>query len=112
MELQKYPQNVQNTVNALLTQGSENLSNVRRRVMEYTMALSTGKQALLGNDAFLTEWKPYIDTVTQHAYRITDSHIAHLKDIGHSEDEIFELTVSAALGSGLARLEQGLAAIE
>ena len=47
-----------------------------------------------------------------HAYRTTDQDIVALRTAGYSEDAIFEITLSAALGAGLARLERGLAALK
>lgn len=52
----------------------------------------------------------YVNKVRQHAYKVTDEDIAALRRIGYSEDQIYELTVSAALGAGLYRLEVALAA--
>ena len=54
----------------------------------------------------------YLKKVAQHAYRVTDEDIAALKRLGYSEDALFEITVSAALGAGQARLEYGLAALK
>jgi len=54
----------------------------------------------------------YVDTVACHAYRVTDEQVAALLSAGYSEDAVFEITVSTALGPGLARLERGLAALE
>ena len=53
----------------------------------------------------------YVDTVTLHAYRVTPEDIAGLRAAGFSDDAIFEAILSAALGAGLTRLEQGLAAL-
>ena len=53
----------------------------------------------------------YLDKVRRHAYKITDRDVEELKAAGHSEDEIFEQTVSAAVSSGLERLEAGLRAL-
>ena len=50
----------------------------------------------------------YLDKVSRHAYTITDEDVQALKDAGHSEDEIFEHTVSAAVAAGLERLDAGL----
>lgn len=52
--------------------------------------------------------EPYLDTVRRHAYRVTDRDVEELKAAGHSEDELFEHTVSAAVGAGLLRLEAAL----
>jgi alkylhydroperoxidase family enzyme len=54
----------------------------------------------------------YLDKVTRHAYKVTDEDVEALREAGYSEDQIFEATVSCALGAGLRRLEAGLSAIE
>ena len=56
--------------------------------------------------------RSYADKVALHAYKVTDADIEALLRAGYSEDEIFEVTASAALGAALARLERGLAALE
>jgi alkylhydroperoxidase family enzyme len=55
--------------------------------------------------------EPYVEKVGFHAYRVVDADIEALKAAGYSEDAIFEITLSAALGAGLVRLERGLAAM-
>ena len=50
----------------------------------------------------------YLEKVRLHAFKVTDSDVAQLKDDGFSEDEIFEQTVSAAVAAGLERLDAGL----
>jgi alkylhydroperoxidase family enzyme len=54
------------------------------------------------------EFAAYLEKVRLHAYKVTDADVQRLKDAGFSEDEIFEQTVSAAVGAGLARLDAGL----
>lgn len=53
----------------------------------------------------------YVDKVALHAYTVTDADVAALAQAGYSEDAIFEITVSAAVGAALSRLERGLAAL-
>ena len=53
----------------------------------------------------------YVDKVALHAYQVTDGDLAALQRAGTSEDAVFEITVSAALGAALARLKRGLAAL-
>ena len=50
----------------------------------------------------------YLDKVRGRAYTITDEDVQALKDAGHTEDEIFEHTLSAAVAAGLERLDAGL----
>jgi alkylhydroperoxidase family enzyme len=56
--------------------------------------------------------KDYTDTVRRGAYLVTDAQVDALRAAGLSEDEIFELTVSAAVGAGLERLDAGLKALQ
>ncbi len=51
---------------------------------------------------------PYLNKIIHHAYKTTDADFEHLKRQGYSEDELFELTISAAFGAGLARYQKGL----
>ena len=53
----------------------------------------------------------YVDTVARHAYKVTDQDVAALQAAGQSDDEIFEITVAAAVGAALHRLERGMAAL-
>ena len=53
----------------------------------------------------------YIETIGRHAYRIAAEDIAALRQAGWSEDAIFEVSISAAVGAGMSRLERGLAAL-
>jgi hypothetical protein len=53
----------------------------------------------------------YVEKVRTRAYTVTDAEIDALKAAGRSEDEIFEQTVSAAVGAGLLRLDAGLEAM-
>ncbi len=53
----------------------------------------------------------YVDKVARHAYKVTDEDVVSLQRAGNSDDALFELTVSAALGAALLRLERGLAAL-
>jgi hypothetical protein len=53
----------------------------------------------------------YVDKVRRHAYKVTDADVAGLKQAGHSDDSLFEITVAAAVGAALYRLERGMAAL-
>ena len=53
----------------------------------------------------------YVDKVALHAYKVTDEDLVALKRAGNSDDLLFEVTVSAALGAAVGRLERGLSAL-
>jgi hypothetical protein len=54
----------------------------------------------------------YVDKVAGHAYKVTDNEFAARHPAGFSQDAIFEVTLKAALGAGMSRLERGLALLK
>jgi hypothetical protein len=52
-----------------------------------------------------------VDKIHRHAYKVTDEDLARLRP-AYSDDELFEVVVSAALGAARQRLFAGLAALE
>lgn len=69
------------------------------------------RQAAAFSRAVPAELEQYVQKVSQFAYKVTDEDVAALREAGYSEDQIFELTVSIALGAGLSRLKAGQAAL-
>jgi hypothetical protein len=57
-------------------------------------------------------FREYVDKILGESYRITDDDIKELLAAGYSQDAIFEITVSAALGAATQRLEAGLSALK
>ena len=53
----------------------------------------------------------YLALVRDASYRITDADVAGLLAAGHTEEEVFELTVAAAVGAALGRREAGMRAL-
>jgi alkylhydroperoxidase family enzyme len=49
--------------------------------------------------------------VRDQSYRVTDPDIAELRTAGLSEDEIFEVTIAAALGAACRCLDAGMRAL-
>jgi alkylhydroperoxidase family enzyme len=82
-----------------------------RQAVESGAATLGGRSSKQGSEApaALTQ---YIEKVARHAYKVTDADIEALQQAGYSEDAIFEITVSAALGAAMGRLERGLAALK
>jgi uncharacterized peroxidase-related enzyme len=50
----------------------------------------------------------YAATVRDGSYRLTDADLQRLAAAGHGEDEVFEITVAAAVGVALRTLDGGL----
>ena len=76
---------------------------VRRRVAH---AVETGETAPASDLA--PDLTAYVDTIARGAYRVTDEHIDRLRRAGLSEDQIFDLTVNAAVSAGVSRLDRAL----
>ncbi len=84
--------------------GSGSLASLRHAVLEAPAHTPAElRQAAAAGDA----WGSYAATVRTSSYRITDEDIARLKQ-DHTEDEIFEVTVAAAVGAALDHYETGL----
>ena len=84
-------------VEAVLSTPGETPGEVRRAALERATAPGS-----LG---------PYVSKVVRHAYTITDTEVAQLRQAGHSDDSLFEITVAGAVGAALYRLDRGMAAL-
>lgn len=105
----------QSLIDSVLTTPGDTSSDLRRRV-EARAAEHAGIERQTNRESAETELPEemtgYLDKVSQHAYKVVDQDVEALKAKGYSEDAIFELTLSAALGAGMSRLERGLAALK
>lgn len=62
-------------------------------------------------DGIPSALQSYVDTVARFAYRVKDGDVQALQRAGYSDDALFEITVAAAVGASLQRLDRGLAAL-
>ncbi|GHO91099.1 hypothetical protein KSF_011470 [Reticulibacter mediterranei] len=97
-------------VKAVETQPGETPESLRNRVILEAVRLQEAPQGL--SDELPSAIQSYITKVALHAYRVTDEDVKGLQEIGYGEDAILEITLSTALGAGLARLQRGLAALQ
>ncbi len=101
----RYAGDVSKLVDSVLFGPGKTSSELRCAVEARAGALS-GRQ---GTDGEVPdELSGWVEKVARHAYRTTDQNIELLKAVGYSDDELFELTVAAALGAARARLECAL----
>jgi alkylhydroperoxidase family enzyme len=107
---ERHTTNTQRLAHALLNSPGDTDTTTRRAVEEYCAGLS-GNSTRTASD-IPTDLADYLNKVALHAYKTTDEDIQALRQAGYSEDAIFEITLSAALGTGLARLERGLSALK
>ena len=95
---------------ALLNSPGDTDITMRRAVEEYCARLNGSSTRKAGG--IPTDLANYLNKVALHAYKTTDEDIQALQQAGYSEDAIFEITLSAALGAGLAQLERGLSVLK
>ncbi|BBX75765.1 hypothetical protein H7H78_16955 [Mycobacterium shinjukuense] len=87
-------------------------SALRHVVLDGPATADAGlRRAAYRADGLAEPLNGYLDKLRRHAYRVQDSDIEALHRAGHSDDQIFELTVAAALGAGDTRLRAGLTAL-
>ncbi len=72
---------------------------------------SEARQAAAAGDRAPDPFADYVETIHRHAYRVTDRMVVGLAEAGASDDEVFEISVSAAFGAARQRLEAGLRAV-
>lgn len=100
-----YPPKLRRAMDALLTAPAVCTPGLRQSVEAHAARLGGGEREAQEIPAELVA---YVEKVALHAYRTTDDDVQRLREAGYSEDAIFEITLCAAAGAGLARLERGV----
>jgi hypothetical protein len=99
-------------VNKKTSRHADAVNNLRRAVLESPGATTPGARVAAATGLGLEgPWAVYVAQVRDQPYRIVDKDIDGLLAAGCSQDEIFEMTVAAALGAALRRLDAGLRAV-
>ena len=94
------------------TRYADLVAGLRAAVFEGPGVVDPALRRAAGTGAGLSDrWAAYVSKVRDASYRITDDDVTALKDAGCTEEEIFEMTVAAATGAALHRLDLGLRAM-
>jgi alkylhydroperoxidase family enzyme len=93
---------------AAVLEGAGVTDHALRQAVEQRAATLSGRA---GSADVPPELAGFVDKVARNAYRVTGADVEALRSAGYSQEAIFEITVSAALGAASARLERGLAAL-
>jgi hypothetical protein len=103
------PVEVRRVAEAVLDGPGETPNTLRRSIETRAARLGGGgrEEAPIPSDL-----ESYVHKVALHAYKVTDEDVEELKAREYSEDEIFEITIAAALGAGLARMEKGFGVLK
>jgi hypothetical protein len=70
------------------------------------------RRAAFDNDGLDEPVRTLVDKVARHAYKVTDENVTAVRAAGHSEDEIFEIVLCAAIGQATRQYQAGLAALD
>lgn len=82
---------------------------LRRAAVAQAAALSGG--SLPASETLPAALASWVEKIARHAWKITDEDVAALRAAGFDEDAIFEVTIAAATGAGLARYQVATRAI-
>src|SRR3954447_2577983 len=89
------------------------LRDLERRILTQPGSLSPAvRQAAFEGRDIPEDVAAYVAKVREHAYRVTDGEVPDLLSRGWSQDQLFELTLSAALGAAMERLQAGLGMLQ
>lgn len=100
--------NIGHLFDAVHTSPGETDPGFRRAIEEQSARMSIRADETMKEVP--SELANYVKKVALNAYKITDEDIEALRQAGYSEDAVFEITLSVAIGAGRVRLEHGLAA--
>ena len=86
------------------------IENMRDRVLHGPgAATSEARLAAFAGDV-TDELAAYVDKVRRYAYKVTDEDVASLRQ-RHTDDELIEITLAAAMGAALSRRDAALRAM-
>ena len=108
---ERYRKLVEATKRAVFTTPGETSRTERESIASRAAVLGGGDPSTGRDDRLPAPARSYIEKVALHAHEITVEDMEALKAVGYSEDAIFEITLAAALGASVARLERGLRAL-
>ncbi|MET9021464.1 hypothetical protein ABZV93_15890 [Actinopolymorpha sp. NPDC004070] len=95
------------------TDHGDDVANLRHAVLDAPAGTERSlRAAAVAGEPLPEPWQSYASTVRDASYRITDADIDRLTASGCSQDQIFEITVAAALGAALRSYDAGRRALE
>ncbi|HWG65070.1 MAG TPA: hypothetical protein VG253_25575 [Streptosporangiaceae bacterium] len=84
------------------------VENLRHAVLDAPATTDPAlRTAAASGDPLPEPWQSYATTVRDASYKITRTDIDQLTAAGHTEDQIFEVTVAAAAGAALHSFDSG-----
>lgn len=105
---ERYIRHVEHLLESVGTSAGESSPEIRGAIRDRANQIVSAGSRFTVADTIPPTLSSYLHAVLSHAYRITDEDVQTLKAV-HTEDFLFETTVTAAVHAGVARLERALA---
>jgi hypothetical protein len=94
------------------TRHGDAAENLRHAVLEAPATTDPAlRTAAATGDPLPEPWQSYATTVRDASYKITDTDIERLTAAGHTEEEIFEVTIAVAVGAAMHGFDAGQRAL-
>jgi hypothetical protein len=104
------PRSVEDLLSRVLTSpAARSRGELRRAVFDHVAALTRDAPS---PPQIPPDIETYIRKVALHAHKVLDREVEAVRAAGYSVDEVFEITVAAAVSAGVTRMEIALAALE
>ncbi len=87
------------------------LSSADRIALAET-AMNQGRGAPAPEPGVVSGLRGFAQKVARWAYKVTDEDVAALREVGHSEDAVWEAIVAAGMGISMDRLDRALQLID
>jgi hypothetical protein len=104
----RLPPKIQELIDSVLNQAGAFPVSFRKALIDKVSSVGGDSK----NGDIPENLKSYVNKVATCAYKITDEDFDKLRKAGYSDDQIYEITISAAFAAGLVRLETGMRALE
>ncbi|HWZ42634.1 MAG TPA: hypothetical protein VNW97_04125 [Candidatus Saccharimonadales bacterium] len=102
------PKKVQKVIEALLGPSGKSDQALRQAVFERTRSHAA---EILAVHPEAVELCALVEKISERPWTVSDEDFDQLRQVGYSEDQIFDLTVASAAGAGVRRFEAGLRAL-
>ena len=102
------PKRVSYVLERVLESAGETAASLRKAVFARAEAASGLRKS---DEALPAALEPYVEKVAERPATVEERDLQALRDAGYSDEQIFELTIAAAMGASLFRFGHGLALV-
>jgi alkylhydroperoxidase family enzyme len=101
------PTHLREAIHAILSSPGATESSLRCDILQY--ARFGGPQT--HPELLEKVLREFVEKIAEQPWATNDDDFARMRAVGYSDDQLFELTLTCALGAGLKRFDAGLRAL-